>query len=284
MTYAKQEWTDGPEGGTPINKVALDHIEQGIEDAGLPAWITEDGGQHNIVSGITSAAALTDAAALAGSFNGIMWSPGSGDGDDSQGVDVFTGANSAYHMEFKGDGILKVDGVPVQVGTPAAPAGVSIVRAFPFAFDTPGILTGAVVYTHGVGEMLLNAWIKITQAWDGTTPTADFGHYAAGHGLLREINNDMFTPWKLNDPGYLKMQMSYAQMAAISDASWLLTVAGGFLVSGDMSDVSTYVPNLFHPEVPEVKICVSQDGTNTGADPGSTQGSGILYLVTATPA
>jgi hypothetical protein len=43
------------------------------------------------------------------------------------------------------------------------------------------------------------------------------------------------------------------------------------------------VPAKFTAADP-IKVCVSQDGTNTGADPASTQGAGVLYLVTATPA
>lgn len=33
MSYTKQTWADGPEGGTPITADRLNHMESGIEDA-----------------------------------------------------------------------------------------------------------------------------------------------------------------------------------------------------------------------------------------------------------
>lgn len=33
MTYVPKDWSDNPGGGTPINAVDLDHIEQGIAAA-----------------------------------------------------------------------------------------------------------------------------------------------------------------------------------------------------------------------------------------------------------
>jgi hypothetical protein len=54
-------------------------------------------------------------------------------------------------------------------------AGSPIVRAFPFAFDTPNLVTGATIYSPAVGELLLDAWIEIDTPWDGTTPKGDLG-------------------------------------------------------------------------------------------------------------
>lgn len=52
--------------------------------------------------------------------------------------------------------------------------GNVVVRHFPFAYNTPSILTGAALYTPTIGDILLDAWIEIDTAWDGTTPQGDF--------------------------------------------------------------------------------------------------------------
>src|SRR5690348_16524195 len=63
-------------------------------------------------------------------------------------------------------------------------AGSPVVRAFPFAYNTAGILTGHAVYTPAIGDVLLDAWIVITTAWNGTTPLADIGTFVGANGGL----------------------------------------------------------------------------------------------------
>jgi hypothetical protein len=59
-------------------------------------------------------------------------------------------------------------------------AGAPVVHKFAFAYDTASLHTGATAYTPAAGDVLLDAWIEIDTAWDGTTPLGDFGAFAGG--------------------------------------------------------------------------------------------------------
>lgn len=157
--------------------------------------------------------------------------------------------------------------------------GVAIVRKFPFTFATAGLLTGATVYTPTIGDILLNAWLEVDTAWDGTTPFGDFGGFQANFG------------WLGNEKGPKDMTI------ADTHEQWgdeLLTEdngagnAPGDMLMGWLDSLTSQawfrgVPAKFRTATP-VKVCVSQNGQSTGADPGAMQGAAILYLVTATPA
>jgi hypothetical protein len=93
------------------------------------AWITDNGSRRALAAGSEegSAVTLTDAAALAGSGNGIYWQVGAVDGDNTQGFVVTSGDNGAHGLEFRGDGVLKIDGVDV----------LAAIRARLDALETP---------------------------------------------------------------------------------------------------------------------------------------------------
>jgi hypothetical protein len=154
----------------------------------------------------------------------------------------------------------------------AAPAGggLPVVRKFPFAFNTPDILTGAVLYVPTVGDILLNAWVEIDEAWDGTTPMADVGTFVGGNtGLF------FFSPILLIWPD---TELVNGGVLTNLDAGPAL--AKEAIVSAHAG--ARVAPAKFTAADP-IKVCVSQDGTNVGAAPGSTAGAAVLYLVTATP-
>lgn len=174
------------------------------------------------------------------------------------------------------------DFVPLQEpdGTPARTtfAGVPRVIALPFAYNTANILTGAALFTPTIGDVLLDAWIEITTAWNGTTPKGDVGAFIAGDIV-----------------GWLGSVVGPAPMDVVdvSDGSklphGLLTQGTATTPSGLLSQLiytgyqSRRLPAKFTTADP-VKVCVSQDGYNDGADPGSSQGAAVLYLVVCTPA
>jgi hypothetical protein len=54
-------------------------------------------------------------------------------------------------------------------------AGNTVVRKFPFTFSETDLAFGAPLYTPTVGDILLDAWIEVDTAWDGTTPLGDIG-------------------------------------------------------------------------------------------------------------
>lgn len=151
-----------------------------------------------------------------------------------------------------------------------------IVRKFPFAFDTPGLDTGAAVYTPTPGDILMDAWFQIDTFWDGTTPRGDFGPFSGGDtfgmfgdgvGPVDMTNSDGQAP-----TGILN-QTNYSGGSGG-------TLASAYNISG--ASLVRWVPGKILGSDP-IKVVVSRDGTITGGDPGSTQGSGVLYLVTATP-
>lgn len=172
-----------------------------------------------------------------------------------------------------------VDDITPVVG--GAPAGVAIVRAFPFAFDTPDLLTGAAVYTPTIGDVLLDAWVEIVEPWDGTTPKGDFGRFTGG--ITRGF---FYVVWTSLDMSSVDDTTSLQGMSAQNGNA--LKTSGLVLASALSAVVNQpagprYVPAKFTTADP-IKVVVSADGGTAGDDPGATQGSAILYLVTATPA
>lgn len=190
--------------------------------------------------------------------------------------------DETWHVR-RPEGDPGADTFPTTTGAVAALAGSSagspVVRKFPFAFDTPNLLTGAAVYTPTVGDVLLDAWVEIDTAWDGTTPQGDFGQFLGGetfgnfaefNGALNMLNADVAA-------GQVITQSMRTQGTLGGPASGLYQQQ-----STGNGDFIRALPARFTTTDP-IKVCVSQDGTNTGADPASTQGAAVLYLVTCTP-
>lgn len=242
--------------------------------------------------------------------------------------------------------LFSPDGTPYSAPGGAG-AGTPVVRKFPFAFDTPDLLTGAPLYTPTIGDILLDGWVEIGTAWNGTTPKGDFGEFAGSvhYGLYLETSNVSIDMSHADDdadsPSYGYLLSYYNQPLSLVSIYSTLALTNAFNESVDANvetqmlfgtdpptdppeittiptvflDVSTglvyqwggsawtspgesgftqflngvitrrntrTVPGKFISDNP-IKMCVSQNGHNNGADPGSTQGEGILYLVTATP-
>lgn len=182
-------------------------------------------------------------------------------------------------------------------GGGATVEGVTV-RKFPFAFDTPGLLTGATLYTPTIGDVLLNAWVEIDTPWNGTTPLGDLGPFTTGNAgvYLSSINGPLdMTIADGIGAGWGNSVLNGGQASSLSDVSALQVAAGLLITDAGLNPVSlavngTSTPSFGSREMPvrfvtadPLKFCVSQDGTNTGADPGATQGAAVLFLVTATP-
>lgn len=186
-------------------------------------------------------------------------------------------------------------------------AGSAIVRKFPFAFDTPNLLTGATLYTPTVGDFLLDAWVEIDTPWDGTPPIGDIGAFVGtNQGWFNIIANanqsvtrapvDMSV---LDNTGWLGTLLSGNTINSLSGAQMLTNAgSGGALSTGFTTPIERvtlntantkpfsasdrFIPAKFATADP-IKVVVTQDGLNDGADPGSTQGAAVLYLCTVTP-
>ncbi len=167
---------------------------------------------------------------------------------------------------------LDSSGTGWEAFTPASAEG-PLLRAFPFAFDTPELLTGAPLYVPPPGDELLNAWVKVGTPWNGTTPRLDMGYGPAGNvGIMGAVGatQDM----TVND-GVINSLLvgSFPDLAALSAVQFLTSTSG-----------SRLVPSEFNadPGTP-FTVWVTQNGANDGADPGSSAGAAVLYLVTVTP-
>lgn len=197
------------------------------------------------------------------------------------------------------------------IGAYVFAAGAPRVRKFPFAFNTPGIRTGAPLYVPTVDDILLDAWVQIDVAWDGTTPQLDIGTFGVSVGNQGMFSLTFLGPMGLTadadadfeDPGlYLGNALSSLRDYALLDQviNTLKTppidstpsAAASFVLYNGSGLYSATLPNTLGNRVLPLrfattdpfKVAVSQNGKAGGADPGSTQGSGALYLVTATPA
>ena len=185
---------------------------------------------------------------------------------------------------------------PQTGGGGGTPAGVAIVRKFPFAFDTPNILTGAALYTPTVGDVLLDAWMEIDTAWNGTTPQGDLSTFdgTAGGLFFNTLPGSSAVDMTLaNVHGFGGGLLTGGSVTRLSDAVMLANVVSSlrlavspaleFKDANQLNPGNSVLPVKFTNANP-VKVVVSQDGTIVGADPGSTHGAAVLYLVTATPA
>jgi hypothetical protein len=161
-------------------------------------------------------------------------------------------------------------------------AGSPIVRAFPFAFDTPGLLTGHAVYTPTIGDILLDVWIEVDTAWNGTTPTGDVGtDFDGGVGWFSSAfgSLDMTVADAASGSNICATLLSQSSNSAHASSSLFIAWLNGTTPQQTRRALPAKIVTA-----DPIKVCVTQDGMNTGADPGSTQGSAVLYLVTATPA
>lgn len=179
----------------------------------------------------------------------------------------------------------------------AGSAGSPVVRAFPFAFDTPDLLTGAALYTPTVGDVLLEAWVQIDTSWDGTNPYGDVGCFIGSNAGFFSGLTSLPLNMGANDGPAPGGNFLSGQQPSASQINMLLNVLAFAetqtganpqrlavrLTATDLANGSRLFPAVATTADP-IKVCVSQDGMNTGDDPGSTQGSAVLYLVTATPA
>ncbi len=173
------------------------------------------------------------------------------------------------------DGVLhelQADGTDTVIGSGGAGVGNAVVRGpFNLAFDTGGLVDGVVCYTPTIGDILLDAWISVTAAWDGTTPKADLSQFSAEtYGWLASIAAPVdLTIVDQDDIGTGMRGSGPTDSGIIQE-----TIA--------LPSSLRNVPAVFTTTDP-VKVVVSQDGLKGGAATGATHGTAAVYLITATP-
>lgn len=179
---------------------------------------------------------------------------------------------------------------------PGGPSG-GVLRHFPFTYQSPNIATGFAVYTPTVGDELLDAWIEVDTAWNGTTPQADIGFGIASHqGLFGttwgpvDLSTGADTTFDSSflqniNSGNGPLSLANALRSAIlglhatgGASPFPLSAVNGIVMDGALRNV----PGKFVAANP-LKVWVTQNGQNNGAATGATQGAAVLYIVTATP-
>lgn len=150
---------------------------------------------------------------------------------------------------------------------------VSIVGPFPIAYNTPGLTDGVTIYTPAVDDILLDVWVEVDTAWDGTTPKGDIGTFVGGNTGAFAFNNAI----DLSVPDLDQGSNGYGGAGMLTGAeSANVNVA---LAGAGTGSVGYRRAPLKLTAANPLKFVVSQDGQVGGADPGASQGSAKVYLV-----
>lgn len=129
-------------------------------------------------------------------------------------------------------------------------AGGLIVRKFAFAHNDAGLDTGEALYTPTVGDILYNAWLSITTAWNGTTPKGDVGLFTAGFtGLFTSAAGLVYDMTNVDNLTLTGIPFSLS-------AANVTLIAAGAPPSGDRASGAFLTTD-------PVCVVVSQDGTPT---------------------
>jgi hypothetical protein len=176
--------------------------------------------------------------------------------------------------------VLTADGAGGSSWSPAGggsqPGAARVLGPFPFTHATAGLAAGVAFYTPTIGDILLDGWIEVDTAFDGTTPKGDIGTFVGNTSglfgndtlpidLTKADNQGGGTGVLLNDN--IK-QNALALAGAVTNAG----VPENYRVT----------PAKFTAANP-LKVVVSQDGTAGGVATGSTVGAAAVYIVIATP-
>jgi hypothetical protein len=167
-----------------------------------------------------------------------------------------SGGSEGDVLAQQGDGSLKLQ--------PGADGLVRLHR-IPFSFDTPGLLTGAPLYTPTVGEQITGLAIEVLTAWDGATPKGEIGTFVGS-------TTGLFT--------------AFGTFIAMDSADYEGLFGDGLRAPFVSNQIPTSIARGMRATViapNPICVCVSQDATSTGADPGSTQGEAILHLLSTMP-
>jgi hypothetical protein len=215
--------------------------------------------------------------------------------DASVTVAVMGGGNPAWWVYADSAHHIVTDLGPVANVNPCT--GCGIVRKFPFAYNTANLLTGATIYTPTVGDVLLDVWVQIVTQFNGTTPLIDVGTFislqhkgwwgqstiaGAPNGCILGAFQDSNTDGYTNRGVYSNNFFSLSGGVTYSNPNLQALNAAGAYASTPAGLATRVVPGIFVAADPIQVVC-TQNGENNGADPVNTAGTGIVYLITATP-
>jgi hypothetical protein len=138
----------------------------------------------------------------------------------------------------------------------------------PFNFNTPNLNTGISFFIGTLSDILIDVWMEVLTAFNGTTPKADCGFIS---GLFSNAN-------------YLRpLDVTGADVATVPGVQWGVrtTFKNTGLRSQSMFQLRD-APSRFTGAI-GLQVWVSQTGTSGGAAVGGTTGSLQVFIATSTP-
>lgn len=168
-------------------------------------------------------------------------------------------------------------------------------------FGLGGLDTGVAIYQPNYGDLILDGWVDVINAWNGTTPSGDIGVFGSGVGWFKTMDNNFaidMTQHNVSITGFGADTRPAA--GTLRDASAMRgylpdgIVAGSaptdvpplnlFIESGTpVQDWPSYFPTGPYATTDPILFCVSRDGTTSGGDPGATQGDADIHLMVVSP-
>lgn len=175
-----------------------------------------------------------------------------------------------------------VTGLTAALAAKAPVAGTPVVRGpFSFTFATAGLNNGVAFYTPTVNDVLLEAWIEVDTAFDGTTPRADLSQYTGA-----DTPYGFFGWSSVLGPG-IDLAVVDTTANGGGPLQGAFPTGGGVTIhnialSQSYGEHQRRTPARFTTADP-LLLVVSQDGTKGGAAVGGAAGAARVYVITATP-
>src|SRR5262249_9332063 len=145
--------------------------------------------------------------------------------------------------------------------------------SYAFTYQTAGLAAGVTVYRPAVGDILWDAWIATTTAFNGTTPLADISQFTGSAAPLG-LWGDYASALDLSLVDTINVGGGPRGGGSTGNKNRTLTAASG--------GGTRPVPGIF-TTTDALKLVVSQDGTQGGTAVGGTAGAATLYLLTLRP-
>lgn len=155
-------------------------------------------------------------------------------------------------------------------GGGGGPSNVLLIRKFPIAYNTAGILNGATLYTPASGDVVYDIWFQTDTAWNGLTPQADVGTFSgggSGRGLAAALTNGAmaFDMTKADADFFLRDNTGIK--IAFNNTRTLSGLLQNFANVNAASPLGA--PFIFDGTNP-LKVVISQDGTNQSSPASAT--------------
>lgn len=180
-------------------------------------------------------------------------------------------------LSYQVTGLDRIDNIEQQAVSASdlgSTAGLPLTHAFPFTYATAGLTSGVTIHVPTVGQILVDAWIEVTTAFNGTTPLADIGTFV---GSTKGVFGNTVQPVDLSSVdtdglGGGTGLLGEAVATGVVSSLAAVGVTGGFRVA----------PAKFVAVSP-LKLVVSRTGHSGATAIGGSAGAGVVYFTVVTP-